>query len=120
MRETAHRPLLLGPTQSIQAQRGPVFQVFGVALVLQPEQYQVPGLVRAKARYLDVVAQLGALVLPSFPGEAPLVVVTRPPVQRGRELQAFPLNVSPHGIRRDALRRVAVVCAARRVNVRVA
>ena len=95
----------------------------GIHLVLEPQQAQVPALVRAEAGDLDVVAQHvgveGNLVV--LAGEELLLVVeARPPSEVRADLQVFAQDVPHHVRRMDALGRVGVMRAAGGVDVMVA
>src|SRR5262245_3287857 len=59
MRRAADRALALGPTQRIEAEGWPVFKgsATRVDLLLESQEHQMTGLMRAKARDLDVVVQ---------------------------------------------------------------
>src|SRR5262245_53119289 len=75
---------------------------------------------RSEPRYLDVVMQEvwrpGDFVVVA--GEELLLIVeSRPPRERRANLEIFAQRVSHHVFRADALRRLAVVRAARCVNV---
>ncbi len=54
-----HCALLLRPFKSVEPESGPVMLglAAGIHLVLETEQAQVPGLMRAEARHLDVVSK---------------------------------------------------------------
>ncbi len=120
-----HRALLLGPAQGVETEGGPVVLglATGVNLVLEAQEAEVSGTVRAKAGDLDVVAQeVGILrYLVVLPGEKLLLVVeTRSPGQVAADLEVFTKAVAHHVRGVHPFAGVGVMRAPGGVNVVIA
>ena len=125
MRRAADRALALGPTQRIEAEGWPVFigSATRVDLLLESQEHQMTGLMRAKARDLDVVVQqIGRTrdEVVSAREEPFLRIESGTPGEGCPDLQVLTERMAHHVRGEHAFGRIHVVSAARGVNVMVA
>ena len=125
MGRTADGPLLFGPAQRVEAERGPM--VFGIAaginLIFEPQQTEMAGIVRAEARDFDIVTEQVGILGDFVHGPAKelfLIIETRPPSQIRAHFQIFAHAMPDHVLRPHPFGRLHVMRAAGRVNVMIA
>src|SRR5947207_1507755 len=121
----ANRTLFLRPTQSVQAERGPMIVgiAAGINFLSQTQEDQVSGLMRAEAGDLDIVAeQVGILrdLVDRAAEKLLLIIEAGTPGQVCADLQILTHAMADHVFGVNAFGRLHVMGAAGGMDVMIA